>query len=268
MLIGISTGHGNLAVEIRIVYRQQILFCSMLMSGEAVEWGFDMDRNEKAYEKIIDYIEQNIIKGKYKKGDKLPPERDMALMLGSSRNSVREGLGILERMGAITSIQGAGNFVSGNFERTLIEVMSLMFVLENVSYRELSEFRYSLEYQAMALAIKNADSEQIERMEYNASKLAAAPEESERVYFDKRIHYTIAEASQNRYIIDNLIALNTVMDTFIKDMRARILTDGDNADGLLDSHIKMVEAIKEKNLKKGIMALDNHFMYIYNYVDR
>ena len=106
--------------------------------------GDSMDRTEKAYEKIIYFVEDNILQGKYKRGDKLPPERDLALQLGLSRNSVREGISILERMGALTSIQGAGNFISSNFDKTLIELMSLMFMLENETFTEVSEFRYAL----------------------------------------------------------------------------------------------------------------------------
>ena len=227
-----------------------------------------MDRTEKAYEKIIYYVEDNIMHGRYKCGDKLPPERDLALQLGLSRNSVREGISILERMGALTSIQGAGNFISSNFDKTLIELMSLMFMLENETFTEISEFRYALEYQALALAMKNVTDEQIEQMEYYADKLANSPYESERVYYDKQIHYKIAEASCNRLIIDNLIALTEVMDIFIKDMRARILSDGENSEGLLKSHVNMVKAVKNKDLKMGRKALDEHFSYIYAYLDK
>lgn len=67
-----------------------------------------MDTGERAYEKIINYVEQQVMQGRYKKGDKLPAERELAALLGASRNSVREGLGILERMGAISSQQGPG----------------------------------------------------------------------------------------------------------------------------------------------------------------
>ena len=32
-----------------------------------------MDTGERAYEKIINYVEQQVMQGRYKKGDKLPP---------------------------------------------------------------------------------------------------------------------------------------------------------------------------------------------------
>lgn len=166
-----------------------------------------METSERAYEKIINYVERQIMQGSYKKGDKLPPERELAALLGASRNSVREGLGILERMGVISSQQGAGNFISDNFEKTLIEVMTLMFILEEGTFREISEFRYALETQALSLAMKNITEEQQTDIEYYMSMLEQTPGEEQKAYYDKKIHYTITAASGNRFIIDNLQAL-------------------------------------------------------------
>ena len=226
-----------------------------------------MDTGERAYEKIINYVEQQVMQGRYKKGDKLPPERELAALLGASRNSVREGLGILERMGAISSQQGAGNFISDNFEKTLVEVMTLMFILEEGTFREISEFRYALETQAQALAMDHISKKQLADIEYYMSMLEKTPEEDMKAYYDKKIHYTITAASGNRFIIDNLQALTAVMDVFIKDMRAKILSDGSNSEGLMAAHREMVEALREKNMEKGMQALKVHFEYIYEYID-
>ena len=223
---------------------------------------------ERAYEKIISFVEKQIMEGKYTIGDKLPPERELAQMLGASRNSVREGLGILERMGAISSLQGAGNFISGNFEGTLIEVMGLMFMLEKASFKEIAEFRYALEAQALQLAMDRITDEEIRELEEYVRLLDLVPGEDEKAHYDKCIHYTIASASRNRYIIDNLQALTVVMDTFIKDMRSKILSDHENKDGLMKSHADMVVALKEKNREKAMNAMDVHFSYIYDYLDR
>ena len=226
-----------------------------------------MDTGERAYEKIINYVEQQVMQGRYKKGDKLPAESEVAALLGASRNSVREGLGILDRMGAISSQQGAGNFISDNFEKTLVEVMTLMLILEEATFREISEFRYALETQALALAMEHISKKQLADIEYYMSMLEKTPEEDMKAYYDKKIHYTITAASGNRFIIDNLQALTAVMDVFIKDMRAKILSDGSNSVGLMAAHREMVEALREKNMEKGMQALKVHFEYIFEYID-
>ena len=54
-----------------------------------------MDTGERAYEKIINYVEQQVMQGRYKKGDKLPPERELAALLGASRILCGKGLAFL-----------------------------------------------------------------------------------------------------------------------------------------------------------------------------
>ena len=83
----------------------------------------------KAYEKVIDYIQGEILKGDLKRGEKLPPERELAELLGVGRNSVREAMRTLSLMGFISSTQGAGNFVSCHLEKTLAECTRLLLRL-------------------------------------------------------------------------------------------------------------------------------------------
>ena len=52
---------------------------------------------EKSYEKVVDFVQEQILDGVYSTGDKLPSEREMALQLNVSRTSVREGIRILGR---------------------------------------------------------------------------------------------------------------------------------------------------------------------------
>ena len=94
-------------------------------------------RNPKAYDQVIEVIKDKIKKGKIKKGDKLPSEREMAESLGLSRASVREALRALEVIGLIESIQGAGNYIRTNFDNSLIEPLSLMFMLQESSVKEM-----------------------------------------------------------------------------------------------------------------------------------
>jgi GntR family transcriptional regulator len=49
--------------------------------------------------------------GRYRQGDRLPPEHDMAAMLGVSRGTLRSALQRLERSGEIVRRQGSGTFV-------------------------------------------------------------------------------------------------------------------------------------------------------------
>lgn len=52
--------------------------------------------------------------------------------------------------------------------------MTLMFAVEGTTYREISEFRFALEYQALSLAVHHATEEQMAEMEYHMSMLETA----------------------------------------------------------------------------------------------
>ena len=41
-------------------------------------------RDNKPYEKVIDYVEEQILSGRLRIGDRLPPERSLSVMLGIS----------------------------------------------------------------------------------------------------------------------------------------------------------------------------------------
>ncbi|HEX3979347.1 MAG TPA: GntR family transcriptional regulator, partial [Solirubrobacteraceae bacterium] len=49
--------------------------------------------------------------GRYRQGDRLPPEHEVAAMLGVSRGTLRSALHRLERSGEIVRRQGSGTFV-------------------------------------------------------------------------------------------------------------------------------------------------------------
>ena len=150
---------------------------------------------EKAYEKVIDYIESNILDGHFEVGDKLPSERELSQMLSVSRNSVREGIRILEVIGVISSQHGIGNYIADHFDKTLVQVMTMMYALEKMTYNEIREFRYAVEFQAVVLAMDNITKDQIEKLQKNLDILENSQDEEEQVLNDKMIHYTIVEAS-------------------------------------------------------------------------
>ncbi len=217
---------------------------------------------EKAYEKVINYIKQGIVDGKYSMGEKLPPERELAEQLEVSRNSVREGLKILGIMGVISSQQGAGNYISDSFEKNLVETLSMMYALRKIDYPQITEFRYALEIQAFILAMDNISQKDINEMKSLIEKMESDISDAEKAQYDKKLHYTIISASKNWLIMKNLMALNEVIDIFIFHMRQAIISNERGGELLKDSHRQLVEALDERNLNKGLHALDNHFTYI------
>ena len=119
------------------------------------------ERNERAYEKVIEHIKSEIWQGTLKRGERLPPERELAESLGVSRNSVREAIRTLSLLGFVSSTQGAGNFVTCDIEQNLRESLRMMVLLGETNYLQISQLRRGLESENARLAAERIKRETV-----------------------------------------------------------------------------------------------------------
>lgn len=221
-----------------------------------------MAREEKAYARVIEKVKTMILSGELKSGEKLPPEREFAEKLEVSRNSVREAIRIMDMMGIVSSQQGSGNYVTCEFQKSITETMAMMFVMDQVNDKQISQVRYSLEVLAFTLALDRVREEDLAKMEECVEKLDKNGDSKNNATLDKIIHYTLARASGNQLLIDILEACSGVFDILIEDMRYGILKNENRKIELNECHRHLVDALREGDREKGLQALKWHFEMI------
>jgi GntR family transcriptional regulator len=69
-------------------------------------------KRKRLYTYAIESIQESISRGRFKPGDRLPREEDLANEIGVSRSTLREAMGFLETHGIISRRQGIGSFVT------------------------------------------------------------------------------------------------------------------------------------------------------------
>ncbi|WP_077613262.1 FadR/GntR family transcriptional regulator [Clostridium sp. Marseille-P2415] len=213
---------------------------------------------EKSYMKVINYIKMQIRHGELSIGGKLPAERELSEILGISRNSVREAIRTLDNMGIISSQHGAGNFLTGKFENNLVESLSMLFLLNQIDYNQISQLRRALEMEALMLAIDNITDEEIQILIHTVSQLETETE-ANNVVLDKKLHYHIALASKNTLIVSILQALSEVVDKFIVDLRREILSQEDSRKVLMEAHNGMIQSLITRDKKLAYESINKHF---------
>ena len=209
-----------------------------------------MERQQKAYKGVIDYFKKKIMDGELRPGEKLPPERDIAERLNVSRNSVREAIRIMDMTGVISSQQGSGNYITCEFQKSLAETMTMMFAMDQIDYKQISQIRQALECLAFSLAIEHASDEQIKEMESLVKELDKSTDDVKNAALDKKLHFMLAQSSGNILVLDFLEACSAILRT---EERKKLLNE---------CHKKLIEALKEKDETKGQEALKRHFMLI------
>lgn len=222
-------------------------------------------KSTKVYEQVIEQIKGMIVGGNLKKGDKLPSERELVEHLQVSRTSIREALRALQIIGLIECRQGEGNYIRNNVENSLFEPLSIMFMLQESTPSEIIEIRKILEVETVALAAHRISNEELEDIEMLIKALKSSDNENNSVKIDKKFHYLIAQASRNYLIVNILNAISSLMDSYIKEARKRILLDENNRELLSKQHEDIYEALKSRNAKKAADSMKKHLDFANEY---
>ena len=183
----------------------------------------------------------------------------MAESLGLSRASVREALRALEVIGLIESIQGAGNYIRTNFDNSLIEPLSLMFMLQESSVKEMYDLRETLELQCVKLSARYIEENELGLLTAILNRMYLARTEEESLELDIEFHYLIAKTSRNMLLINVLEVLSQLMDEFIRKSRMQILHEGNTRENLLEIHENLLRALKCREEAKASQAMKEHF---------
>ena len=205
---------------------------------------------ESLYLKISDSIYSYIKVNDLQPGDKLPSERDMATMLQTSRNSVREALRILEDRELIYVKTGSGVFVSNPYGQK----NTLSIRLTDCTMEELQDLQNILDHQAVLNAINSGTREQKEKLLSIASEMQELYQKN--IYshtLDHSFHSLLYKMGHNN-AIHQLI-------TKIRDTRFvyRADTDRENDSIWLPTvpdHFTLAEAIFYQNSAAALDAID------------
>ena len=207
---------------------------------------------EKPYQLVIDHVRGEILRENLKPGDRLPGERELAEQLGISRNSVREGLRILENMGVTSSQHGAGHYISLNFDEPMTEMLSLIYTMKGMGRDDLNQFRYCLEREAMHLAVDYASEQQKIMIGKHLEALLRAETEKDRYEHDMALHMTLIEASRNDYLITTYRALTNVIEDYIPVLRGKIIEGMKSNHKLEDTHRMLVMGAAISNISDNL----------------
>ena len=179
---------------------------------------FKKTSQQRMFQDLVSQIEQAILDGRLKTGDKLPPQRVLVEMFQTSRATLREALRVLELKGLIDIKLGAsgGAIVKKVNTEPVTESLAMLMQHRRVSLQELAEFREGVEGHVAALASERVSDEEIHQLELLLSKARSFLKDGVASWekfciVDQQIHIAIARASHNavyrfvlRVVHDNL----------------------------------------------------------------
>jgi DNA-binding FadR family transcriptional regulator len=212
--------------------------------------------NSRLYDQVAKAVAAKIANGQFAIGERLPSERELALVYGVSRPTIREAVFALELDGLVEVRKGVGVFAIAKSPRGGEAAAT------DIGPFELLEARRAFEGEACAVAaarIRDSDVDDLEALlreiDYSGDVLAAEDA-------DRRFHIRIAEITGNSAMHAVVEMLWEARD---RSPQYRFLTDKAHEARVVpfeDEHAKILNALRSRDPAKARAAMRSHITHV------
>ncbi|HRI02299.1 MAG TPA: FadR/GntR family transcriptional regulator [Pyrinomonadaceae bacterium] len=231
----------------------------MPKSKPGIFTSLNSEKNGTTVGEVVERLRKMIHDGELSPGDRLPPERDLAKLLGVSRPTLRAGIRSLSTVGILQSKQGAGTFVVEKDESPTLDSnpLRMLSALHGFTSDEMFEARLALEMSIAGLAAERATSEQMTLMAEEITGMYASLNEPEQyLVHDMQFHQTIASASNNRI----LTSLMNMIATILYDSRSKTVKRATDLKQSAEQHHNIYRAMREHDPEGARRAMHDHLI--------
>jgi len=210
---------------------------------------------KRAYEDIVRQIRTLIEKGKLKRGDQLPVERELSETFKVSRATVREAILNLETMKFVQRRQGDGTYVIASSEEALIKPLASALFHEKDDIIDIFFVRKIVEPEMAQLASSNATLEEVAELEEILRDQEQGVSEGKGVIqADADFHHLLARMSRNRVLERLFLALFDLLGR----TREKYLQTEERMERSLRGHREILMAIRKGHGTEARQAMRRH----------
>ncbi len=216
-------------------------------------------RNQKLADAIAAHLEQLILEGALRPGEKLAAERELAEKLEVSRPSLRDALEKLRERGLIETTK-SGAYVT-QFMASLTEPLASMMQSNEQALIDYLEYRQLVEGEAARLAALRATDIEREAIGACLQRMRSAHEVDDPTAegeADVDLHLLIYEAAHNLVLLHVMRAFSEMLRGGVFYNRHQLYTRPGVRDLLLQQHLAIGEAVLARDPEKAAEAAANH----------
>jgi GntR family transcriptional repressor for pyruvate dehydrogenase complex len=219
---------------------------------------FQAVSKQRLVDRVVTDVQDLIIQGKLAVGAKLPPERELAELLGVSRTVIREAVRILVTKGLLESKHGIGTMVRQVTRDQLVEPMGWLLQRNGASLDDLHEVRTILEVEIAGQAALRASEEDMARLEqiYEHAEFVRA-DPAAFAASDGEFHQVLAAILQNPMLAVLLDSIRTLM----AEIRLRVSRHPEFDAIVLADHRAILEAIRAQDAPAARKAMYDHLIH-------
>jgi GntR family transcriptional regulator, transcriptional repressor for pyruvate dehydrogenase complex len=214
---------------------------------------------------VVRQIEQLILRGILRPGERLPSERDLAERLGVSRPSLRDAIAELAEGGLLVSRAGSGIFVAEVLGSAFSPALTRLFATHDEAVFDYIGFRRDIEGLAAERAADFGTDTDLKVISAIMEKMEAAHlkrDPSDEAQLDAEFHMAIIEASHNVIMLHMLRSMFDLLRQGVFYNRQVMFKNRMTRDQLLDQHRAINVAIQARDVSAARAAVGAHMAFV------
>lgn len=222
-------------------------------------------QSEKLSTAVVRQIEELILRGVLRPGERLPAERELAERLHVSRPSLRDAIGALQDQGLLTSRAGAGVYVADVLGSAFAPALVQLFARHDEAVFDYLSFRRDMEGLAAERAARLASDTDLRVVQTVFDKMEAAhakrnPEDEARL--DAQFHMAIIEASHNVVMLHMMRSMYELLREGVFYNRQIMFKQRATRGTLLDQHRAINQSLQDRDPTAARHAVLAHLDYV------
>lgn len=220
---------------------------------------------EKLSNAVVRQVEQLILRGILRPGERLPSERDLADKLGVSRPSLRDAIPDLAERGLLVSRAGSGIFVADVLGSAFSPALVDLFATHDEAVFDYIGFRRDIEGLAAGRAAVHGSETDLKVIDTILAKMEAAHQKrdpADEAQLDAEFHMAIIEASHNVIMLHMLRSMFDLLRQGVFYNRQMMFKNRMTRDQLLDQHRAINAGIQARDPDAARAAVAAHMAYV------
>lgn len=233
-----------------------------MVKRERADVEYEVVQTSRAFEEVIAQLRRLTVQGHLKPGDRLPSERDLAIKLGVSRNTIREALRGLEMAGVLQLRKGAygGAFLISPNGGTVATALQDMFQFGTVTPAQLTESRLYISAAVARVACARITEEGIRELEQNLADAQQAELDGELVLRSRinlNFHRLLARATDNPIFVSVMNGLIAMMEHFVDTLGPPRMHS------VFESRVRVIAALRARDGEAAASEMEHHLREVH-----
>lgn len=220
---------------------------------------------EKLSQSVIRQIEDLILRGILRPGERLPSERELSERLGVSRPSLREAIADLSDRGLLASKASSGVFVADVLGSAFSPALVQLFASHDSAVIDYISFRRDLEGLAAVRAARLGSTTDLAVVDAVYQRMVAAHQKrdpSDEAQLDAEFHLAIIEASHNVIMLHMMRSMFDLLREGVFYNRQVMFRQRTTRDLLLAQHGAINTALQARDPEGAKNAVEAHLNFV------